>query len=195
MTGTRIIKITLMMLAWYITSISAGIYNKAYLNLHRLPIFLTFAQSFVDLLCGIIFLGIFSKIQILKTIYETKMLALLGLVHFIGTILTNWSTLESAASFTHTIKAAEPILAVVLTFIITGSKPTPKASLYITITTLGIALTCLTEFDFQMVGFLTAMFSNVVFSSRSIFSKKVINLYLYLLNYKTNTLIIAFKRK
>lgn len=47
------------------------------------------------------------------------------------------------------------------------------ATFYISLATLGIGLTCLTEFDFQFVGFATALLSNVVFAARGIYSKKV----------------------
>jgi drug/metabolite transporter (DMT)-like permease len=92
------------MIGWYISSIAAGIYNKAYLNLHPLPVLLTMAQSFVDVICCLIFLSGFMAIQKPRTWSEAKILGMLGLVHCVGTALTNWSTLESAASFTHTIK-------------------------------------------------------------------------------------------
>lgn len=105
----RFWKITIYIILWYITSIFAGIYNKAFLNIHRLPILLTFSQGFVDVLCGVIFLFFYSRVYMLHSIYEAKMLSLLGLIHFVGTLLTNWSTLESSASFTHTIKVIQII--------------------------------------------------------------------------------------
>lgn len=100
----RMTRITILMLGWYISSIASGIYNKAYLNIHRLPILLTMAQSLGDVVCCLIFLYIFLSVQKPRTWTEIKILAMLGLVHCIGTALTNWSTLASAASFTHTIK-------------------------------------------------------------------------------------------
>lgn len=102
--NTRFWKIAFLIVLWYITSIFAGIYNKAFLNIHRLPLLLTFMQGFMDVLCGVLFLSFYTGLYSLKSFYEIKMLSLLGLVHFVGTLLTNWSTLESSASFTHTIK-------------------------------------------------------------------------------------------
>lgn len=100
----RLTRITILMLGWYISSIASGIYNKAYLNIHRLPILLTMAQSIGDVVCCVIVLYIFLSVQKPRTWSEIKILAMLGLVHCVGTALTNWSTLASAASFTHTIK-------------------------------------------------------------------------------------------
>ena len=104
----RVLRISWLMVGWYISSIAAGIYNKAYLNIHPLPILLTMAQSFVDVICCVIFLYLFLTIQIPRSWSEIKILGMLGLVHCVGTALTNWSTLESAASFTHTIKVCPP---------------------------------------------------------------------------------------
>lgn len=100
----RLLRITILMLGWYISSIASGIYNKAYLNIHPLPTLLTMSQSVGDVVCCVIFLYLFLSIQTPKTVSEIKILGMLGLVHCIGTGLTNWSTLASAASFTHTIK-------------------------------------------------------------------------------------------
>lgn len=57
--------------------------------------------------------------------------------------------------------------------VLIGARPTGMATFYISLATLGIGLTCLTEFDFQFVGFATALLSNVVFAARGIYSKKV----------------------
>lgn len=100
----RLTRISILMVGWYITSIAAGIYNKAYLNHHPLPVLLTMAQSIADVLCCLLFLYLFLAVQVPRTRSEIKILAMLGLVHCVGTALTNWSTLESSASFTHTIK-------------------------------------------------------------------------------------------
>ena len=204
----RIIRITILMVGWYISSIAAGIYNKAYLNIHPLPVLLTMSQSVIDVACCVIFLSLFMTVQKPRTWTEIKILGMLGLVHCVGTALTNWSTLESTASFTHTIKvrtivtllpiwscdalvanccvlemvnlylhdkfqASEPLFSVLLSVVLIGARPTPMATFYICLATLGIALTCLTEFDFQFLGFATALLSNVVFATRGIYSKKV----------------------
>lgn len=104
----RVVRITLLMIGWYITSIAAGIYNKAYLNVHPLPVLLTMAQSVIDVVCCVVFLYLFLAVQFPRTASEIKILAMLGLFHCVGTLLTNWSTLESSASFTHTIKVRPP---------------------------------------------------------------------------------------
>jgi len=94
---------------WNITSITAGIYNKEFLDLHGLPVLLTLCQSFMGVICGLVVLGGLSKLQLnLSSLFEFKILILLGLVHCVGTVLTNISTLMSAASFTHTIKVRNP---------------------------------------------------------------------------------------
>ena len=98
-------KIFVLILLWYITSIAAGLYNKEFLDIYPLPIVLTVCQSLMGVICGLIFLVSWSGVQYFRTSYELGILFLLGLVHCVGTVLTNVSTLKSAASFTHTIKA------------------------------------------------------------------------------------------
>ncbi|XP_049848606.1 uncharacterized protein LOC126315395 [Schistocerca gregaria] len=191
-------RISILMVSWYITSIASGIYNKAFLNLYPLAVLLTTFQSFVDALICFLVLRYLSLLRFWKNVNEMKILATLGFMHCIGTLLTNWSTLESSASFIHTIKASEPLFSIVLNAFLLGKWPTKLSAFYIFITCLGIAITCLTEVKLQFSGFFTALLSNSMFALRSIYSKKTIeessldnqNIFLYICFFTCQILVI-----
>lgn len=104
MDSKRFAWVLFLMVVWYITSIAAGVYNKDFLNRYNLPMLLTLCQSFAGVLGGLTALGSLKRIQFFSTWLELRILILLGLVHCVGTVLTNISTAKSTASFTHTIK-------------------------------------------------------------------------------------------
>jgi solute carrier family 35, member E1 len=104
MDSKRLLWVFFLMVMWYITSIAAGVYNKDFLLKHDLPMLLTLCQSFAGVVGGLVALGSLRRIQYFSTTQELKILILLGLVHGVGTVLTNISTARSTASFTHTIK-------------------------------------------------------------------------------------------
>jgi solute carrier family 35 protein E1 len=172
----KTLRVVVILLCWWIFSITAGLYNKDYLNLYKLPIYLTLAQSLAGVVCGAIILRLANLLRYPTTAKEIQMLWILTAFHAIGTILTNISTAASAASFMHTIKAAEPLFSAILAVIVLRERLKPLTIMSLFLIVFGIALSCTTEFNFSLGGFLSAMASNVVFASRTIFSKKVINL-------------------
>jgi hypothetical protein len=55
----KTVKVAGILLAWWIFSVTAGIYNKAYLDIYSMPIFLTVSTDKNILLIMIIFLSSF----------------------------------------------------------------------------------------------------------------------------------------
>ena len=102
-----------------------------------------------------------------------KPLAVLGGVHMLGNALTNVSLGKVAVSFTHTIKALEPVFSVGLSAAFMGV--TPSLALVATLVPIigGVAIASATEVSFNMPGFIAAMGSNLTFQSRNVLSKKM----------------------
>jgi solute carrier family 35 protein E1 len=189
----KTVKVAGILLAWWIFSVTAGIYNKAYLDIYSMPIFLTFAQSLCGAVSGFIALNILKQWQTISNIKEFKFLAVLTSAHEIGTLLTNMSTSAASASFMHTVKAAEPLTSAILAVIILKERLKTITIVSLLIIVFGIGLSCSTEFNFSLYAFVTAMASNLVFSSRTIFSKKLLleskldnqNVFLYISFFST----------
>ncbi|RWW11223.1 hypothetical protein BHE74_00037732 [Ensete ventricosum] len=96
----------------------------------------------------------------------------LAMVHTMGNLFTNMSLGKVAVSFTHTIKAMEPIFSVLLSALFLGEMPTIWVLLSLVPIVGGVALASLTEASFNWAGFWSAMASNVTFQSRNVLSKK-----------------------
>jgi solute carrier family 35 protein E1 len=115
-----------------------------------------------------------------------KAVTLPAFLHAFGHCLTNVSFATVAVSFTHTVKTLEPVFTSIGSYLLTGTVyawPVYAALLPIM---GGVAIASATELSFTWLGFSTAMASNVAFSARAIFSKKLmakmspLNLYNFL---------------
>lgn len=96
----------------------------------------------------------------------------LAVVHTLGNLLTNVSLGMVAVSFTHTIKALEPLFSVLFSILFLGDTPNPIVLLTLLPIMGGVIGASLTEASFNWPGFVSAMMSNVTFQSRNVFSKK-----------------------
>jgi solute carrier family 35, member E1 len=141
------------------------------LTAFHFPITCTAYQFFLGSLIGLgWFVATGTKIDTSKS--TLKAVFPLAVVHTLGNLLTNMSLGMVAVSFTHTIKAMEPIFSVVLSVLFLGDTPHPLVLLTLLPIIGGVIGASVTEASFNWPGFLSAMGSNVTFQSRNVFSKK-----------------------
>ena len=167
------IELGVLFASWYYFSIAFNVYQKAILKAVPMPLTVTFFELAVgSALAGACWLvGLKSK-PVMK-MNMLKPLAVLGGVHMLGNALTNVSLGKVAVSFTHTIKALEPVFSVGLSAAFTGV--VPSLALVATLVPIigGVAIASATEVSFNMPGFIAAMGSNLTFQSRNVLSKKM----------------------
>ncbi|KAL2528975.1 Phosphoenolpyruvate/phosphate translocator 2 [Forsythia ovata] len=166
------LQLGLMFAIWYLLNIYFNIYNKQVLKVFPFPATVTAFQFG----CGTVLvllmwtLNLHPKPKIDKSQFAAIFLLALG--HTIGNFLTNISLGKVAVSFTHTIKAMEPLFTVLLSTLFLGERP----SLWVVSSLLpivgGVALASFTEASFNWIGFGSAMASNLTNQSRNVFSKK-----------------------
>ncbi|GMP65434.1 hypothetical protein CsSME_00026226 [Camellia sinensis var. sinensis] len=108
-----------------------------------------------------------------KTDFEFwKTLFPVAVAHTIGHVAATVSMSKVAVSFTHIIKSGEPAFSVLVSrFLLGETFPVP---VYLSLVPIigGCALAAVTELNFNMIGFMGAMISNLAFVFRNIFSKK-----------------------
>ncbi|KAG9137875.1 hypothetical protein Leryth_027714 [Lithospermum erythrorhizon] len=156
---------------WYFQNIVFNIYNKKVLNIFPFPWFLATFQLF----CGAVFMLVLwsLKLQPCPKFDKSFIVALLGpaLFHTIGHISACVSFSKVAVSFTHVIKSAEPVFAVVFSALMGDVYP---VSVWLSILGIvfGCSLAAVTEVSFNFGGLSGAMISNVGFVLRNIYSKK-----------------------
>ena len=101
-----------------------------------------------------------------------KSITPLACIHVLGNVLTNVSLRAVAPSFTHTVKAAEPLFSVILSSIFLGQTPSVPVVFSLLPIIAGVALASTSEITFNWTGFLAALGSNITFQSRNVLSKK-----------------------
>jgi len=161
--------------AWYFLNVQFNIVNKQIYNYFPYPWFVSCVHLFV----GLFIMGFFWTSKLVE--YEQpdkdflKALSLPAFLHAFGHCLTNVSFAAVAVSFTHTVKTLEPVFTSVGSYLVAGTVYPLPVYLSLLPVILGVAIASATELSFTWLGFLTAMSSNVAFSARAIFSKKLMS--------------------
>lgn len=166
------VKIGIYFAIWWSFNVVFNIYNKKVLNVFPYP----WLTSTLSLAAGsLIMLGSWTTriVQPPKTDLDFwKALTPVAVAHTIGHVAATVSMSKVAVSFTHIIKSGEPAFSVLVSKIFLGETfPVP---VYLSLIPIigGCGLAALTELNFNMIGFMGAMISNVAFVFRNIFSKK-----------------------
>ena len=158
---------------WYWLNIQFNIINKQIYNYFPFPWFV----SAVHLAVGLLIMTFFWTTRLVK--YEKpdkeflKAVTLPSFLHAFGHCLTNVSFAAVAVSLTHTIKTLEPVFSAAGSFLVSGTVYALPVYLALLPIIGGVALASATDLSFSWLGFSTAMASNVAFSARAIFSKKL----------------------
>ncbi|XP_077253964.1 glucose-6-phosphate/phosphate translocator 2, chloroplastic-like [Tasmannia lanceolata] len=166
------LKIGIYFATWWALNVVFNIYNKKVLNAFPYP----WLTSTLSLATGSLMMLISWATRIAeapKTDLEFwKSLAPVAVAHTIGHVAATVSMSKVAVSFTHIIKSGEPAFSVLVSrFFLGETFPVP---VYLSLLPIigGCALAAVTELNFNMIGFMGAMISNVAFVFRNIFSKR-----------------------
>ena len=157
---------------WYIFNIGYNIYNKKALNALPLPYTMAALQLFVGIpYCALLWATGLRKAPKLS-VDNVKTLIPVSLGHLgthIGAVV---SLGAGAVSFTHIIKASEPVVSAILSFLLLGAVSSWQTYLTLLPVVGGVALASLKELSFTWVGFIAAMGSNLSSALRGILAKK-----------------------
>ncbi|GAB4830910.1 glycerol-3-phosphate O-acyltransferase 2 [Ancistrocladus abbreviatus] len=169
------VKIGIYFATWWALNVVFNIYNKKVLNVFPYP----WLTSTLSLAAGSLMMLISWATRIADA-PETDMefwktLLPVAVAHTIGHVAATVSMSKVAVLFTHIIKSGEPAFSVLVSRFLLGEMfPMP---VYLSLIPIigGCALAAVTELNFNMIGFMGAMISNVAFVFRNIFSKKGMN--------------------
>ncbi|KAI3865995.1 hypothetical protein MKX03_019520 [Papaver bracteatum] len=165
-------KISIYFATWWAMNVVFNIYNKKVLNAFPYP----WLTSLLSLAAGSLMMLISWATRIAEPpetdLQFWKTLLPVAVAHTIGHVAATVSMSKVAVSFTHIIKSGEPAFSVLVSRFIMGETfPMP---VYLSLLPIigGCGLAALTELNFNMIGFMGAMISNLAFVFRNIFSKK-----------------------
>jgi len=160
---------------WYAFNIVFNLFNKSTLNIFPYPWFISTFQLFA----GVVFMAVLwiTKLYPAPKVSKEFMIALIPVAffHTVGHVSACVSFSKMAVSFTHIIKAAEPVLAVILSGPLLGETFALPVYLSLLPIVAGCSLSAMKEVSFNVAGFQGAMISNVGMVLRNIYSKKSLN--------------------
>ncbi|KAK6946864.1 Sugar phosphate transporter domain [Dillenia turbinata] len=169
---SRRVKIGIYFATWWFLNVIFNIYNKKVLNAFPYP----WLTSTLSLATGSLMMLISwitgvaetpkTDLQFWKTLFPV------AVAHTIGHVAATVSMSKVAVSFTHIIKSGEPAFSVLVSRFLLGETFPPGVYMSLIPIIGGCALTALTELNFNMIGFMGAMISNLAFVFRNIFSKR-----------------------
>ncbi|KAK1326690.1 hypothetical protein QJS10_CPA01g00947 [Acorus calamus] len=170
--AARKLKIGIYFVIWWSLNVVFNIYNKKVLNAFPYP-WLTSTLSLAAGSSMMLISWATRMVEAPKTDIDFwKALAPVAVAHTIGHVAATVSMSKVAVSFTHIIKSGEPAFSVLVSRFLLGEAF--PASVYLSLVPIigGCALAAVTELNFNMIGFMGAMISNLAFVFRNIFSKK-----------------------
>ncbi|XP_062169033.1 glucose-6-phosphate/phosphate translocator 1, chloroplastic isoform X2 [Alnus glutinosa] len=166
------VKIGVYFATWWALNVVFNIYNKKVLNAFPYP----WLTSTLSLACGSLMMLVSWTARIAetpKTDFDFwKALFPVAVAHTIGHVAATVSMSKVAVSFTHIIKSGEPAFSVLVSRFLLGESFPVQVYLSLLPIIGGCALAAVTELNFNMIGFMGAMISNLAFVFRNIFSKR-----------------------
>jgi len=157
---------------WYLFNIGYNIYNKKALNALAIPYTMAALQLAVGIPYAVTLWATGLRKTPKLTTGEIKTLIPVSLGHLgthIGAVV---SLGAGAVSFTHIVKASEPVVSAALSAVMLGAIYHPVTYLTLLPIVGGVALASLKELSFTWLGFIAAMVSNVSSALRGILAKK-----------------------
>jgi solute carrier family 35 protein E1 len=157
---------------WYFTTVIYNITNKKVLNALPLPITMATSQFFFGLLLFVPFWFV-SPPKI--TQQNIGALTKIASMHSLGNIATVVSLGSGAISFTHVVKASEPVFAAVFSAFLLGSSMPWQVYASLIPIIAGVSLASLKELSFTWLSLSSALASNVFNQMRIVLAKKELN--------------------
>jgi len=157
---------------WYLFNIANQIYNKKALNALGMPYSIALLQLFVGIPYVMFLWGTGLRKAPKMSVENVKTLFPVSLFHLgthVGAVV---SLSAGAVSFTHIVKASEPVVSAAMSAVFLGAVSSPITYATLLPIVLGVCVASVKELSFTWLGFIAAMLSNLSSASRAIFSKK-----------------------
>ena len=160
---------------WYFFNIVFNVYNKSTLNVFPYPWLISTLQLAATSIWMLVVWA--TGIQEKPKVSKAFLVAVLPVAffHMVGHVSACVSFSKMAVSFTHVIKASEPVFSVILSGPLLGATYSPAVWASLIPIVLGCSMAAMKEVSFSISGFNGAMISNVAMVLRNITSKKQLN--------------------
>lgn len=167
------LKVVFYFSLWYALNVVYNILNKKLLNVVPAPVTIGTLQLFVgSSFCALLWL---TQLRARPTLTPSgrTMLQRVGLSHSAGQLLSMVSLGAGPVSFTHIVKALEPLFSAVVSALTFGTWMAWPVYASLVPVVGGVGYACMKERSFSWLAFYTAMGSNLAFAFRAVLSKMV----------------------
>uniref|UniRef100_A0A060T674 ARAD1B17006p n=1 Tax=Blastobotrys adeninivorans TaxID=409370 RepID=A0A060T674_BLAAD len=185
------VPLVVICLSWYSTSAMSNTLNKSILNAFPYPVTLSMVQFILGVLFGLSTLTMAQRIPAFRQMLPKGFVsptatirmptreilmatAPMGVFQLSGHIFSHMSTNLLPVSLVHTIKALSPLFTVAAYRFLFNVKYDPKTYLSLVPLTVGVIMTCSTEFRANFLGIVYALCAALIFVSQNMFSKKLL---------------------
>mmetsp|Transcript_13669 Transcript_13669/g.26417 ORF Transcript_13669/g.26417 Transcript_13669/m.26417 type:complete len:343 (-) Transcript_13669:362-1390(-) len=174
-----VMEILVSILIWYSSSAVANTTARKLLTAVPMPVLLTLSQFVTATIFGFVSLQILKLKPIREVPAEAREpLLKLTVVYTLGFLFVNAGYVVVNVSLAETLRSAEPLVTVVLALFFLKSEPVSKLEMYsMAPIVLGGALSSLGDSSFSGLGLLFVCISNLSFSLRSMYTKKLKQVY------------------
>eukprot|EP00048_Salpingoeca_helianthica_P009861 m.141178 g.141178 ORF g.141178 m.141178 type:complete len:302 (+) comp14962_c0_seq5:472-1377(+) len=156
--------------AWYFCSLGTDLLNKEVQYERRIPSLLTAIQFLVGALASTALLR-GARVYEFRPVSDVRAVLPLVSCWTLGFLTINFSFGQTAVSFTHAVRATEPLFLVATSVFVYHRTFTRKVYTSLVPIVLGIALVAMTDLSFAVAGFVSTCISNICFTTRSILAK------------------------
>jgi solute carrier family 35, member E1 len=164
----------IIVMGWYLSAIVAVLSSKLIMLEFPFPFFLCLTQFLsAAMMTGI--LNSWYRSPALLPQFRSHLLHI-GVSYTLGFIFTNISFSLVNTSFAETIKSSEPVSSVILGYYLVNEVASSSTYLTLLPICVGVALACLSDYNFHAFGFLFALLSNFCFSYRAVIAKQLYHL-------------------
>lgn len=165
----KTLKLMCYFFLWYFLTVVYNVSNKIVLNELPLPVTVCAVQLFLGI-------PVFLPIWILKRPKGDpaswwRRYSKIGLCHGLGNLASIMSFGAGAVSFTHVIKACEPVFAAVLSRFLLHTETPPAVYVSLIPIVLGVGIASAKELSFTWHGFVAGMASNLFYQLRIVLAK------------------------
>lgn len=168
------VELALYFAGWYYFSIAFNVHQKTLLKAFPMPLTVTACELVIGACLAFVASATSGKRGMeMPAKSAAGAVTVLATTHLLGNAFTNVSLGKVAVSFTHTVKALEPVFSVGLSALFLGTVPSLAVCASLVPIVVGVIIASATEVSFCAAGFLSAMGSNLTFQSRNVLSKFV----------------------
>lgn len=167
-------ELVLYFAGWYYFSIAFNVHQKTLLKAFPMPLTVTACELILGAALAVVARATSGRKGLeMPGRSAAGAVTVLATTHLLGNALTNVSLGKVAVSFTHTVKALEPVFSVGLSALFLGTVPSLAVCASLVPIVVGVVVASATEVSFCAAGFASAMGSNLTFQSRNVLSKFV----------------------